>query len=76
MHTKSESDLQALAYNCIQEHEDSDDAWAIFRDEAIARYAAIDDGPRQRTQRKRKGFSRRYALPSIQARGLMTPTRN
>jgi hypothetical protein len=44
MHKKSESDLTTLALNCLSEHEDSDDAWAIFRDEANARYAAIDDG--------------------------------
>jgi hypothetical protein len=46
MHAKSETDLRALARNCISEWEHIDDARAVFRDEANAQYSAEDDGPR------------------------------
>lgn len=43
MNTNSKNDLRQLAKDCLDLH-DTDDAWAIYRDEANARYAAEDDG--------------------------------
>jgi hypothetical protein len=47
MHAKSESELRILARECIKDQGgDVDEAWLVFRDEAVARYSADDDGPR------------------------------
>ena len=47
MHVASETTLRELACRIIQERDEVDDAWVIYRDEAIARYSAEDDGDRE-----------------------------
>ena len=40
----AEDKLREIACRIIQERDEIDDAWVIYRDEAVARYSAEDDG--------------------------------
>jgi hypothetical protein len=44
MHTRSVTDLYRLARGILDEREDDDEAWLLFRDEAAAQFSAEDDG--------------------------------
>jgi hypothetical protein len=44
MHVQSEKTLREIARNFIQERDDIEDAWSLYKDEARARYGAEDDG--------------------------------
>ena len=45
MHIQSEKTLREIACRYLEEREDNNDAWELFRDEAIVRFNAEDDGP-------------------------------
>jgi hypothetical protein len=45
MHSKSERGLRALAKEACNKY--GEDAWEVYRDEAVARYSREDDGDRE-----------------------------
>ncbi len=46
MHTKSVTGLHGIVRELLNHHYDADEAWLLFRDEAIAQFSAEDDGDR------------------------------